>query len=187
MARWWTMSIFALILVGLLGCTNVGGSATNAPAASAQSCPTAMAGTKLLTNDKHGYCVLYPSSHSVEQPNDKATVFVVGSLLDVEHPRLNIEMEPAQGQTADQAADAFVKDLGGFQVQRSAATLGGEKAVVLDGVPGQDIQRIVLVRHGDRLYRLMFAPADAASGERYQQMEAFYTTVLNSLRFLPAR
>jgi hypothetical protein len=54
----------------------------------------------------------------------------------------------------------------------------------LENVPGQDVSRQALVVHGDRVYKLTFVPADQAAGEVYAQMEALYTTVVNSFRFL---
>src|SRR5512133_3560808 len=45
------------------------GSASPAgPTASANTCPTASADTKLLTNTKDGYCLLYPAEDSAALP-----------------------------------------------------------------------------------------------------------------------
>jgi hypothetical protein len=90
----------------------------------------------------------------------------------------------AAGATAGSVADRIVRDFEGFTLERSAATVAGEPAVVLDGVPGQDINRRVIFVHDGLLYELTFAPADPAQGDAYGQMEALYDLVVKSFRFL---
>jgi len=75
-------------------------------------------------------------------------------------------------------------DFPGFEIVRSSATIGGQDAIVLDGVPGQDISRQVVVACEDRLYRLTFVPASEDAGEIYTRMEQFYQMVLDSMSFL---
>ncbi len=70
-------------------------------------------------------------------------------------------------------------------IERSVISVGGEDAVVLDGLPGQDINRQVVVVHGDRLYHLTFVPASADYGDLYAQMETLYSTAIDSLAFVP--
>jgi hypothetical protein len=62
--------------------------------------------------------------------------------------------------------------------------LVGEPAVILDGMPGQDLGRVVLVGHHGRLFELTFVP-DERANEAYTQMEALFASVTGSLRFLP--
>ena len=63
-------------------------------------------------------------------------------------------------------------------------SLGGEAAVMLDQVPGQDVSRQVLAVYGDRLYKLTFVPANEDAGEVYEKMESLYAVVIDSWRFL---
>ena len=63
--------------------------------------------------------------------------------------------------------------------------LGGVEAIVLDKLPGQDINRRVLIEHEGLLYQLTFWPADESVGDAYQRMEALYETVVASFTFVP--
>ena len=104
--------------------------------------------------DEHGYCLLYPSGYSIERPTPEEMVLVVGSLLDVSNPRVYVKVSDAGGQTTEQAASAIVADFPGFDIGQGEATIGGSNAVVLDGVPGQDVSRQVVVVRGNRLYQI---------------------------------
>jgi hypothetical protein len=179
--------VLALVAVALAACSLPGVAATTKSGPQkddAAVCPEAVAGAELLRVEEHGYCLLYPSGYSVERPNSEETALVVGSLLDVSNPRVYIKVSDAGGRTAEQAADAIVADFPGFEIVRSSATIGGQSAVVLDGVPGQDISRQVVMVHGDRQYRLTFVPASQDAGEIYTRMEEFYQMVVGSFNFL---
>jgi hypothetical protein len=178
----------SVVAIALAACSLPGVGATDKPGSqtgdTAAICPEAASGTELLRVEEHGYCLLYPSGYSIERPNPEETALVVGSLLDVSNPRLYIKVTDAEGRTLEQAADAVVADFPGFEIARSSATIGGQDAIVLDGVPGQDISRqIVIVRDG-RMYRLTFVPASEDAGEVYTRMEQFYQMVLDSLSFI---
>ncbi len=162
-----------------------------AKATSAASCPRA-GDAQVLQNDAHGYCLLYPAGYSSEQPNPDETILYVGSVLDVEHPHLSIEVtggnEGGAGQSAAEAANMVINQvkraMPDFKIEQSQTTLGGEPAIVLDKLPGQDLNRQVLVVRDDRLYRLVFSPADPGQGDAYTEMEALYRMVRESFRFL---
>jgi hypothetical protein len=184
----WSLVVLALVAVALAACSLPGVAAIDKSGPqkddTAAVCPEAVAGAELLRVEEHGYCLLYPSGYSVERPNPEETALVVGSLLDVSNPRAYIKVTDAGGRTTDQAADAIVTDFPGFEIVRSSATIGGESAVVLDGVPGQDISRQVVIVRQDRLYHLTFVPASEDAGEVSTRMEEFYQLVVDSLNFL---
>jgi hypothetical protein len=114
---------------------------------------------------------------------------VVGSLLNVEEPRVHIEVQASDGTSAAAFADRVAADalanLPGLKLERRTITLEGVEAVVLDGLPYQDPAREVFVVHGGRLYRLMFAPSDRTLGATFEKLEALFNTVTGSFRFLP--
>jgi len=83
------------------------------------NCPETTADTRLLKNARHGYCLLYPVGYKVEKPSEIETDLVVGSLLNVEAPRVNIRVEDAMGRTADELAKQITADLGAFPIERS--------------------------------------------------------------------
>lgn len=183
--------IFAALSLSACAVAGVGDSGTETVpqgGTTADVCPSPSAGTQLLRNEAFGYCLLYPNGYDVEQPNENETVLVVGSLLNVEQPRAYIEVREAAGRSAAQVAEESVATLpSGFEVERAGLTIGGVEAVVLDRMPGQDINRQVVMVHGGRLYILTFALADEAAGDTYQKMEKLYTTVIDSFRFLPQK
>lgn len=155
-----------------------------------EECVEPIAGTQLFTNEAHGYCLLYPEGYNVEQPVEQETVFYVGSLLDVEHPKLFIEVSDAAGQTATEIAEGLIADVAAtlpdYQVESSfGLTIGYETTEVLYKMPGQELSRQVIAVHNGRVYKLTFVPDDEAADETYQAMETLYTTVTNNFRFLP--
>ena len=149
----------------------------------AEGCPNATTGTQLLTNEQHGYCLLYPTGYDVQHPNEHETVLFVGSLLNVEQPRAYIKVQEAGGRTTAQVADELTAAFAGFDIKRTNVTIGGEAAVVLDNMPGQDTNRQVVIAYDDCLYMLTFVPASEDYGELYTQMETLYTVIINSFNF----
>jgi hypothetical protein len=142
--------------------------------------------TYVLTNEKHGYSLRYPIRYDVQYPNEHETAIFVGSLLNVEQPRVTIEVWDAGGRTVEQVADELMAEIPvGFDVPRTDIVMDGEQAVVLDNLPGQDINRQVVVVHEDHLYKMTFVPVGQEYGEVYVQMEALYATIIDSFRFLP--
>ena len=155
---------------------------TAMPTTDDAACPEATTDTYLLRNPQHGYCLLYPAGHKVERPNADEVALVVGSLLNVTEPRVGITVTPAAGRTAATYADEIVAGFEGFEIARSETTVAGEPAIVLDDVPGQDINRQVIFTHEDRLFHLFFSPIDPADTT---VMDAFAAGVLESLTFIP--
>jgi hypothetical protein len=100
-------------------------------------------------------------------------------------PFMTIDVVPTQGMTAAQMADQMVQSMPDFPIERTELTIGGEPAVQLDRVPGQDLNRQVIFVKGNQLFVLTFVPSDPAAGDVYTQMEALYTTAIHSFRFIP--
>jgi hypothetical protein len=152
-------------------------------------CLEPKAGEEMLTESELGFCVLVPEDYDAEKTSERHVVINVGSLLDVDHARVYVEMSEAGGQDAQALAEAAASELEavmpGLSVERSfGLTMGYEPAFVLDNVPGQDISRQVYAVHGDQLYKLTFVPASEDAGEVFGQMEALYDLVTKSFRFL---
>lgn len=154
----------------------------------AAGCLDATAEMRQFRNVAEGYCFLYPSDYELEQPSENSVNLFVGSMMDVRHPKLFVEVTAAPDQTAEQVADQIMVEYAppGFEVERSfGVTVDNEPAARLENMPGQDISRQVIVVHDGRAYHLTFTPADPSQEDVYRQMEALYTTVINSFRFLP--
>jgi hypothetical protein len=156
-----------------------------AAAPEGDKCPETTVDTRLLKNKRHGYCLLYPVGYKVEKPNDAETDLVVGSLLNAADPRVNIVVEDAGGRTADDLAKQIAAGFEGFPIERSSIVLGGVEAIVLDKLPGQEINRRVLFEHEGLLYQLTFWPADESAGDVYRRMEVLYDTIVASFAFIP--
>jgi hypothetical protein len=147
-------------------------------------CPSPEAGMQRLINFEHGYCLTYPAEYKVEKPNESETLLVIGGLLNASDPRVHIHVEPAAGRTAEAAAAQIVADNADFDIAQSEAQIAGQPAVVLDKLPGQDINRRVYLVAQDRLYSFYFAPADPAV-EAFAGTESLYMEILNSFTLLP--
>ncbi len=176
----------SLVLILMLGMMV---QAACAPAAGvAGACPTPAIDTELLTDREAGYCLLYPTKYSTEVPH-----YIVINPASAPGDQLgaawvSIDTEPAAGRTAAQAADAQVSAAGsGFNITRSEASVDGEQAVVVDGLPGPDPWRKVFIVHNDRLYTLTFLPWQPAAEGAGQQpsLETLYEIIMQSFHFLP--
>jgi hypothetical protein len=76
------------------------------------------------------------------------------------------------------AADEVVAEFPGFELERRVEQIAGHQAIVLDNVPGQDLNRRVLIVTNDRLYDLTFAPLE------HPAMEQFYNTIVGDLTLM---
>jgi hypothetical protein len=56
---------------------------------------------------------------------------------------------------------------------------------VLDGMPGQELQRRVYAVHAQTLYVLAFWPARSENKAAGDQMESLYTTITDSWAWSP--
>jgi hypothetical protein len=184
------LSILLLVLLALvLAACSQQAQAINSPlppeSSEEAACPTPTSDMRLLTDAGHGYCLLYPVTHKVEKPNANEIVLVIGGLLNASDPRVHIVAEEAGGRTAAEAAAEIEAAMTGFDIQRSSTELGGTEAIVLDKVPGQELNRHVFFVHDGLLYHLTFSPADENAGKAFTGMEALYNLVVDSFTFIP--
>jgi len=142
---------------------------------------------RLLINSVHGYCLQYPAEYDVFHPNESEMKLFKRSMLNVSEPSVSIKVQPADGMTADQAADGFLASytLLESDVVRVTLEIDGEAAIMLDRLPGQEINRQVFVLHNDYLYQLTFLPMDESQPEIYARAEALFNTVVGSFNFSP--
>jgi hypothetical protein len=163
-----------------------------APAAtstiSANDCTTATSDLKLLTNAEDGYCLLYPAGYSTDVPHYIIINPVTGAGDEPGEAWMFIEMEAAAGRTAAQVADAQIAEAGpGFNISRSDVTVDGKQGVILDGLPGQDSLRKVLIVSNDRLYTFAFTPwmPNTNAAQQPTPLEGLYKTIMDTLHFIP--
>lgn len=151
--------------------------------ANAAICPIPSEATLLLDNQAHGYCLLYPKTYTILQPTEDETVIIIDSLLNTTQPAVYIQVSDAAGQTTETAVEALLKGYEGFDIVRSDVQLGKETAVQLDNMPGQDLNRQLLIVHHDRLYRFTFTPMKSGDPAVDNGLEFLYATIINSLTF----
>jgi hypothetical protein len=179
----WLTLILLLMMLMQTACTAAVGTPTN----SAEACPEATADLKLLTNAEDGYCLLYPADYSTNPPH-----FIVINPITAPGDMLGdawafINVEPAAGRTAAQVADTGIAAVGdGFNITKSDILINGVQAVVVDGLPGQDSNRMVFLVNNDRLYMLTFEPWYPNANDP-TPLENLYTTIVQTLHFLPPK
>ncbi len=165
-----------------------GGAPASPLATPAVEVPGNAAAAQTLTEAALGFSLARPSGYTAERPNAAELVLTAPQAGD--GARLFVKVTPSDGRSAAQVADALEaevkKAMPGYAVQRINTRLGGQDAVRLDNMPGQDIGRQVVAVHGNRLYTLTFVPADPNAGQAYRQMEDLYRAVLASFAFLPS-
>lgn len=150
----------------------------NLPPTALANCPAERDGAKQVVDARHGFCLLIPAAYTLFNPNTNEIVIAKDSLLNVTEPRLSIAVTSAGARTAEQVAADIVATMPGFDSKPSTSDIAGQKAVVLDNVPGQDLMRRVLFVHDGRLYDLTFSPAD------HEQMAAFYQSIVDNFKLL---
>lgn len=151
------------------------------------SCAPATEQLQLLTNEKHGYCLNYPAGYTAEQPTEQEVAINVGGALNVADPRVFIMVEEANGRTAEEMAEAKIAEAAPIigEIKPTTVQIDGVSAIVLNGLPGQDIHRLVIFVHNNKLYQMMFVPVGADYGEIAERLEPFYDTIIGSFHFLP--
>jgi hypothetical protein len=142
------------------------------------------------TDQNFGFSLSVPEGFEVQYTHIHTLVFLAphGTQGHRERGFLNVEL--AGDLTAEWLANQMRAENAyfvGFSITSTTTTIDGQAASILGHLPGQDLNRQVFVVHKGFLYRLTFMPDNPQEGESYQQMEALYSAVINSLRFLPDR
>jgi|GEM_PF-1303303 len=181
LARWAESMYAKLTQTG----SNDGKSSTQAAAPPAD-CPVPNANQQLLLSQENGYCLLYPAEYSLAQPIPSSIEIVKDTVMNHIDPRLSIQVEDAAGRSLEDVARQMEADYvpPGFTVERGAVTVDEVEAVMLDNLPGQDLNRRVAFIQNGRLYHLFFAPLGEEGSEVRRQAELLYQQVMDSFRFL---
>ena len=136
-------------------------------------------------SDRLGLCFSYPQGYT-QLPYNDAVEIAAPDLPGMDTKGLFwIEISDAYDRTAEKIADEDLTFAAGVDVGRSTVMIGGEQAVVLDGMPGQDFQRRVYVVHEQTLYVLAFMPTRSENKAVNDQMEALYNAVTSSWAWSP--
>jgi hypothetical protein len=140
---------------------------------------------EFFSSDQLGLCFFYPQGYT-QIPYENSVEIVA-----TEHPASGtngvfwLEISDSYDRTALRIADedmtlAFPEGGSPANIDWWSITLDGEEAVVLDGMPGQDLQRRVYAVHDQTLYILAFMPTRSGNKAVDDQMEALYTAITRS-------
>ena len=150
--------------------------------------------TEFFSSDQLGLCFSYPQGYTqISYDDPMVSVGIAASDLPGTDTkgRFWLEISDSYNRTAERIADedmTYAVDQQGVPLEnlgRWTVTLGGEQAVVLDGMPGQDLVRRVYIVRQQTLYVLNFSPARSENKATGDQMEALYTMVTNSWAWSP--
>ena len=154
-------------------------------APSANACPTATSDTKLLMNAEDRYCLLYPAEASTDMPGWVVINPISGQGDIPGDAWVNIHVQDAGGRTTAQIADEIMTTAGtDFNITSEEVQLDGGPAIVVDGLPGLDSNRLLITVRNDRMYTLTFMPWHPGAGQT-TPLEHLYETILQSIHFLP--
>jgi hypothetical protein len=154
-------------------------------AADSLPCPQDAEGMQFYADEAHGFCLLVPDGFEINQSSDNQ-LSLVGAMTESGVPPLGyIIISDAEGKTAAEIAAPEIEQAQGMgmNVAPQDITVGGEPAVMVDGLPGQDVTRKVFVVHGGMAYQLAFTPADP-NMDGYDSLMALYDAVIGSFNFL---
>jgi len=134
---------------------------------------------------RNGYCFAYPTAFEA-QVDESGSPLVVGPPLNdgVEPLRasLLVEVEVAvQGATLTEIVDGYVRQFAGMNVpaiERTAVALAGHPAELLEGVPGHEGSRDILMLHEGKLFHLMFMPSVRDFPQAATDVQVLSTTVV---------
>lgn len=146
---------------------------------------TSVNDTAGFSSDQLSLCFSYPQGYTQIPYND--TVEIAAPDLPGSDVKglFWLEISDSYGRTAEVIADQDMTYVAGLNVGRWAVTLGGEPALVLDGMPGQDLVRRVYIVHRQTLYILTFSPTRSENKAASDQMEALYAAVTSSWAWSP--
>lgn len=169
----------------LVGC-GAGQTATPGEFPSGEGCDEGPEGTIPMINQDHGYCLRYLDGFEESYPNKDEAVLSGPVPSTGTQAQVFIMVSNAEGKTAQQIADGIMAEAQVINpnVTQSNITFAGEPAVMLDGVPGQDFSRQVIVVSGERAYQLSFVPWDETAAS-FSQLEKLYNTILTTFEFHP--
>jgi hypothetical protein len=141
--------------------------------------------TESFSSDRLSLCFSYPQGYE-QIPSGDSIEIAAPDLPGSDAKGLFwLEIGNAYGRSAETIAAQDMTLAAGADIGRSTMMLAGEPAVVLDGMPGQDLQRRVYVVRQPTLYVLAFMPTRSENRAASEQMETLYAAVTGSWAWSP--
>jgi len=146
-----------------------------------------LGGIQTYANEAYGYRVYLPKWVEIQETSPSSVLIMAPG---VGHPGQQraaafIDVEPANGRSVEEIVEQVKADLGpGFNIPPGTA-MGLDKAlaIVLSGLPGQDVNRQLFVVYNDLLVHITFVPDTPQVGTPYWQMEDLYAMIVNTFHF----
>lgn len=157
---------------------------SDSPSATTEN-PAASQEGELFSSDRLGLCFSYPQGYTQIPYNDAVEIAAPDLPGSDVKGLFWLEISDSYNRTAEEVADQEMTYVTGLDVGRWTVTLGGEQALVLDGMPGQELQRRVYIVHQQTLYILAFWPTRSENKAASDQMEALYAAVTRSWAWSP--
>ncbi|HRQ40592.1 MAG TPA: hypothetical protein PLD25_21975 [Chloroflexota bacterium] len=157
---------------------------TGADKVSVANCAEAVPGAHQLIYAAQGICFLYPDNYDVFQAEDGSLTLYVRSPLNTEAPFASIHMEALDGRTIQEIVPDYPSDAELAAMSFLTIDLGGEQAIVLDNLPGQDINRRVIAMHDGRVVDIMVVRIGEEYGPVGEQAEALYQMMTETFQFI---
>lgn len=140
---------------------------------------------ELFSSDRLGLCFYYPQGYTPIPYNDAVEIVAPNVGPGDEAGLFWLEISDPQNRSAEEVAEQELNYVAGLSPGRWTVTLGGEQALVLDGMPGQNLVRRVYIVHQQTLYILTFSPTRSENRVASDQMEALYAAVTSSWAWSP--
>ena len=125
------------------------------PSDAQTACPQASDAQQSVRNEAAGYCFLIPAGYEATYLEETGSVIVHAPGTTPGHrERLFIEVEEALGRTLAEVTDQVLvnNSIPGLVLEMPAdVTVGGQAATVIGKLPGQDLNRRVIVVHNGRV------------------------------------
>ncbi len=146
-----------------------------------------LGGVQLYTNEAYGWRVYIPKGYEVLESNpENVLVMAPGE----GHPGEGraaafISVEMASGLTVEEIVDKVKTELGPGHNITTGTALGLDKvtAIVVSGLPGQDVNRQLFAVYNDLLYHVTFVPDTSEAGTAYSDMKDLYAQIINTFHF----
>lgn len=156
-------------------------------------CPISDGTTSPYLKLEDGYCLLYPSHFRVGDVYPAVTSFY-GPPTGLEAESLQVGMTiliegNANGLPVVDVVENKLGDLlaQGIELNSTVGTLGGEPAIVIEGIPGRFATRQLYAIHNGLIYHVTVYPTDPSRPEAAADVERVWTLVLGTFTFIDAR
>lgn len=138
----------------------------------------------VFIDSEKGYCFSFPAGFNL-QTGPGGGPMLVGSALDQSLSpvralfTLTLE-ELANGRTMTE----FIDEYAGTAAEKSEVEVGGEAAVLIEGVPTRATSRDIFVERDGVVYHLIFQPDLERAPEAADDLTSLYEAIIRSITFL---